>query len=343
LLLLAPVSVLAIAVGQLMLPVLFDSQSAEAVDLARVYLLTVALVLWSELINGLLLGARDYLWFNVVLFAQPALAALAFLVLWRLDALTVASALAVSAGTSLLVQSVAMARVLRNSGGFGRPDLRLGLETLWYGFRGHGALLSNALNQRLDLLILPAFVSAAAIGLYSIAANISLIVWMLANNLANIVLPAAAHDPERGPHKVVRSLQVTLVIAACVAAGLLAVARPALGLVYGADFGDAAPALRVLLPGTALFAGASILIAGLYAANRPSIATGVQVAGLVVTVVGLLVFLPGRGIMTAAIISTASYSVVFLAALVCYKRVVGLRWKTFLAFPAALRPQRSTG
>jgi O-antigen/teichoic acid export membrane protein len=329
-LLLVPLSLAAIAVGELVLPALFSSQSGDAVDLARVFIPTVVLVLWTELTLGLLLGARDYRFANVMRFAQPALFAAVLVVLWRLGDLTVAATLATAAVTTALVQLVAMARVLRNTGGFARPDLRLGLQTLWYGIRGHGALLANALNQRLDLLIMPAFIAASGLGLYSIAANVSLIVSTLANSLATIVLPAAAHDPARGPRKVVGALHAALGIATLFAGVLIAIARPALDLVYGSSFAAAAPALRVLLPGTVLLAGALILVAGLYAANRPTIATGVQLAGLVVTVVGLLVFLPGAGIMAAAIVSTASYAVVFVAALVAYKRVAGLPWRSFL-------------
>jgi O-antigen/teichoic acid export membrane protein len=332
-LLMVPLSLVALAVGELALPALFSSQSHHAVYLARIYLFTVILVLWSELTGGLLLGAGDYRFVNVVRFAQPALFALALIVLWRTGELSVGRALACSAATTLGVQLVAMARALRRSGGFGKLDVRLGLETLWYGIRGHGAFLSNVLNERLDLLILPALIAAAGIGLYSVAANVSLIVATLANALAGIVLPAAARDPERGPSKVIAALQAALGVGGAFAIGLVLLARPALKLVYGGSFGAAAPALRILLPGTVLLAGGLILVAGLYAANRPTIATGVQVAGLVVTVVGLLVFLPGGSIMTAAIVSTVAYSVVFVAAVIAYKRVVRLRWKSFVALP----------
>lgn len=341
-LLLVPLSLIGIAVGELALPTLFGSQSQSAVDMARVYLPTIFLVLWLELTNGLLLGARDYRFANVVRFAQPALFALVQLVLWRTGDLTVGTSLASAAATTFAVQCVATARALRLSGGLGPFDLRLGLETLWYGVRGHGALLANALNQRLDLLIMPAFIAATGIGLYSIAANVSLIVSTLANSLATIVLPAAAHDRARGPRTVVGSLQATIGLAALLALALIGLARPALELVYGTEFGPAAPALRVLLPGTVLLAGALILVAGLYAANRPTIATGVQLAGLGVTIVGLLVFLPGGSIMTAAIVSTASYAVVFVAALIAYRRVEALPWRAFVSRPLAPSAGRSS-
>ena len=332
-----PLALLALGAGELALPALFGSQSHHAIDLARVYLPGVAVVLWIELTNGLLLGAKDYRFVNVVRFVQPALFAVSQFLVWRLWGLTVASAVGTWMASMLITQCVATVRVLRNTGTVARPDIRLGVETLWYGIRGHGAFLANNLNQRLDLLIMPAFITAFGLGLYTVAANVSLIVSTLALSLAAIVLPAAAHDPERGSRTVLGSLQAALTIAALLAAGLFLLAHPALTFVYGDKFGGAAPALRVLLPGTTLLAGASILVAGLYAANRPTVATGVQLAGLAITVGGLLIFLPGHGIMVAAIVSTASYSAVFVGAVLAYKRVAGVRWRAFLTAPMAAR------
>jgi O-antigen/teichoic acid export membrane protein len=170
-----------------------------------------------------------------------------------------------------------------------------------------------------------------------VATNISLIVFQLSNTFAGLVLPAAARDPRRGPIKVIGSLHATLVIAGALALALGVFARPLLGLVYGDDFRDAAEPLRLLLPGAVLFAGSSIVGAGVYAAGRPFTATIAQVAGMVVTIVGLVVFLSRGGITAAAIVSSASYATVFLATLVAYRYVVGIPWRAFLPTPARLR------
>jgi O-antigen/teichoic acid export membrane protein len=143
--------------------------------------------------------------------------------------------------------------------GVGRPDLRLGLRTLWYGARGEGATLAANVNTRLDVAMLPAFVSAASVGLYSVATNVSLIVYTMANTFAGLVLPSAARDPQRGTLKVIGSLYATVAIAALLALALALFARPLIGFVYGDDFREAADPLRLLLPGAVLFAGASIV------------------------------------------------------------------------------------
>lgn len=334
---LSVLALVAFAIGQLALPVLFDAQSTEAIAIARVYLVTIVLVLSAALTNGMLLGAEDYGFVNAARLAQPALLAVAQSVLWALDALTVESSLGSAAASSLLVQAVALRRVLARTGGFGPFDRALARDTFSYGFRGQGAVLAGALNQRLDLLILPAFVAAAGIGLYSVAANVSLIVYVASQSFSAILLPAAVRRGVGGPATVLRSLWAVAGLALLAALALFVVARPALELVYGRDFGEAATTLRLLLPGTVLLAAASVLVAGLYAAGRPGLSTIVQAGGLVVTVVGLLVFVRSGGITAAAIVSTAAYGTVFVAALVAYRRATGLAWRSFV------NPSRSAG
>jgi O-antigen/teichoic acid export membrane protein len=151
------------------------------------------------------------------------------------------------------------------------------------------------------------------------------------------VLPAAARDRERGPIKVVGSLWASLAVAGVLALGLAVFARPLLGFVYGDDFRDAAEPLVLLLPGAVLFAGASILGAGVYAAGRPFTATLAQLLGMVVTVFGLFAFLRTGGITAAALVSSASYATVFLVTLVVYKRIARVPWRQFLPTPARLR------
>jgi O-antigen/teichoic acid export membrane protein len=221
--------------------------------------------------------------------------------------------------------------------GVGRLDPRLGAASLWYGVRGQGSTVATNVTARLDVAMLPAFVTNANVGLYSVAANLSLIVHQLSNTFAGLVLPAAASDPERGRIKVIGSLWASLVVAGAIAAVLALFARPLIGLVYGDSFRDAAEPLLLLLPGVVLFAGSSILAAGVYAAGRPFTATFAQLLGMAVTVVGLFVFLRSGGITAAAIVSTVSYATVFAAMLIAYKRVSDTPWSAFVPSPARLR------
>jgi O-antigen/teichoic acid export membrane protein len=336
LLMLLPLTAVAIALSELLLGTIFATDGQEAITLGHWFLFTIVLVVGLELNYGLLLGAHDYVVYNVLRLAPPTLMAVSFVVLWGLDVLTVKSALIAPTAATAVVLAVGIARSIRQIG-VGRPDLRFGLHTLWYGIRGHGVNVAANVNARLDVAMLPAFVTAASVGLYSVATNVSLIVYQLSNTFAGVVLPAAARDPRRGPVKVVGSLYATLAIAGVLALVLGLFARPLIGIVYGARFRDAAEPLRLLLPGAVLFAGSSIVSAGVYAAGRPFTATVGQLIGMAVTVVGLLVFLRTGGVTAAALVSTTAYATVFVVTFVAYKAVSGMPWRWFLPTLARLR------
>jgi len=335
LLMLLPLTAIAIVVTELLLSTIFAVHAPGAIESGRWFLFTIVLVVGFELNSGVLLGEHDFLVFNLLRFMQPALVALGVTVVWRLGSLTVTSALLVATVASVIVLALGMTRSALRTG-WGRPDLTLGRTTLWYGIRGHGVMVATNVNARLDVAMLPAFVAAASVGIYSVATNVSLIIYQLANTFAALLIPAAARDTERAQTRIVGSLFGTLAIAGALALGLGLFARPMLEVVYGQQFGAAASTLRLLLPGSVLFAGSSILTAGIYALGKPFTATSAQVAGMAVTVIGLLVFLRVGGITAAALVSTASYATVFIATAIAYKRAANVPWRVFVPTPARI-------
>ena len=138
----------------------------------------------------------------------------------------------------------------------------------------------------------------------------------------------------------VHSLQATLAIGACLALLIGAAADVGLRLLYGSEFTRSDLVLRLMLPGAVCYACAGVLWSGLYALNRPLTAAVSQASGVVVTVVGLLIFLQRGEIVAAALVSTTSYATVFASALVLYRRAAGLGWRDFLTLPPILELPR---
>lgn len=335
LVMLVPIGIGALAAGLLLVPVLMAAQTEEAVRLGRLYVVTIVLVVLAELTYGLLLGHQDFLVYLAIVFAHPAATAIAYLALWAAGAFSVESAVATSAIVSVAGTAIAFARLLTKQG-FGRPSLAIGRSTLWYGVRSHGTSLGGQVNTRLDLLIMPAILAASSVGLYAVATSVSWIVVSFSALLGTVVMPAAARRGAEGHRTVITALHAILLISALIALVLGLAGDLAVRLVYGASFADSVLPLQILLPGSVLWAGATILVAGLYAANRPLTAFMPQAAGMLVTVVGLALFLEAGGIEAAAAISSASYALVFAGCLVLYRRATGLPWRAFRPDPAAL-------
>ncbi|MBP2299378.1 O-antigen/teichoic acid export membrane protein [Azospirillum picis] len=343
-LMLIPVSAAAIAAGLFLLPTLLAAQPADTLGLARLYLPIIALALLSELMLGLLLGDQDFRTFNALNFIQPAGVAVAYLALWAAGRFTVESAVAAQAAMSALVLVAATARILRRHG-IGRPDPALGRRTAWYALRTHGDVVGGVVTQRLDLLVIPAYLSAAQVGLYALATSLSWLIVSLSGALASVVMPAATRRGRSGRELVLASLQATFLVGGVLGGGLFVFADIAIHIVYGPAFAASALPLRLLLPGAVLYAAASILLNGLYAENRPFTATMAHLLGMAATMAGLLLFLRDGGILAAAAVSTVAYALVFLTAAALYRRATGLPWRAFLPDPPLLlsMPRRLLG
>ena len=329
---LVPAGILAVVVGEAVLPYALHAQSEATLRLARFFMFSVVLTPVGLLKLGILLGTQRYLFYNAFGLAQPAMTAALYVVLWQLGVLSTATGLGVTLGVSLAFGVVLTVTTLR--GRIGRPDWSGGLKSAWYGLRAHGTNLGGMMNSRLDLMIIPAFLAASSVGLYSVATNISWVVVSISASIAAIVMPTAARHAEEGVSVVVRSLQATFVVAALLALGIWLVGGFALRLLYGSQFEAGVAPLRLLLPGSVCYACAAVLWSGLYALNRPLTAAASQALGLVVTVTGLTVFLRAGGIEVAALVSTVAYTAVFAAALVLYRRATNLAWREFVTLPA---------
>ncbi len=324
-----PISAIAVSIGEFSLPWLLSAQSIETLSLARLYVPTIVLVMLSDLVLGLVLGGQDFLYFNVMSFVQPAGVAALYPLLWLSGHFTVASAVVAQAAMAVVMLAAATTHVVRRHG-LAWPNVDIWRRTFWYALRAHGEVVSGTISQRLDLLIIPAFLTASSVGFYAIATNVSWIVVSVSGALSTILMPAAAHRGESGRSLVIKSLHATFVIGTVLGGGLFLFADTAIRIVYGAEFLESALPLRILLPGALAYAGACVFINGLYAENRPFTATLAQALGMVVTVAGLLSFLRLGGILAAAIVSTAAYFLVFATAGILYRHAAGLKWHAFV-------------
>jgi O-antigen/teichoic acid export membrane protein len=329
-----PFGVLAIIVGELALPILFSAQSGETIDLGRIYLAIVLVMMLQAVQWGMLLGAHDFLFYNAIRLLQPGLTAVGYIACWALGAFSVEAALVINAVATGAAFLLAGLRLLRRQG-LGRPSPALLRETLSFGLKAHMGSLAGLINARLDLLIVPAFLGAASVGLYSVATNVTSIIITLTATIATIVMPVAARREKQSPRTVIRTLQVVLLLGVAIALPLAGIANVALGIVYGADFEPAATALRILLPGVVLDAAAMVLWSGLLAANRPLLSSVAAIPAALITVVGLVLFLEEGGIEVAAVVSSCAYTVVFVISVFLYKHVAKLSWRDFVTPPAA--------
>jgi O-antigen/teichoic acid export membrane protein len=328
-----PLALIGIALTELLLPVVFAAQTDTAIDLARIYLLVIPIIAFQQIFSGMLLGDHDFFYYNVTRFLYPALAAAVYAACLLFDAFSVEAALIANGAAMGVALVISAYRSLRRHG-LGRPDRALLRHTFKYGVKAHAGSTAGLVNARLDLIVIPAFLTAASVGLYSIATNVTSIITTLTGTVALMALPIAARE-QGAPRPILITLQTAMGISLVLAIPLAVLAPVLLGLVYGSDFESAATALRLLLPGAVLAAGVNVLVAGLLAANRPLTVSAASGLAAALTIGGLIVFLPIGGITAAAIVTSVVYVVEFSLMAELYRRAVGIRWIHFFRVPAA--------
>lgn len=187
---------------------------------------------------------------------------------------------------------------------FLRPMLRFGTSNV-------AATAPNALNSRVDQLILAVMVPASALGQYSVAVSISILATPLVTAFGYVAFPRLARG-ERIRDTIKSATRGSLLLS-IVICGMIAACGPWLvPLVLGPAYHSVSVLLLILAPGAAVVAVNQVLGDILRGLGRPGLVARCEWLGLVCTIIGLVLFVPRWGAVGAAATSTVTYLVVFV-------------------------------
>ncbi|MBI5302900.1 MAG: oligosaccharide flippase family protein [Chloroflexi bacterium] len=192
------------------------------------------------------------------------------------------------------------------------------VETVWakhllaYGTKSYWGSLSWVANARLDQFVMSAIVGMDALGQYAVAVSYSNVLFPVTGAFATILFPRVAEDQQNAGARILRILKLNLGVSVTGALALGIICSVALPFLFGSRFTLAVNSALVLLLGTVFLSANYVLSDGLRGLGRPFATTIAEIAGLLVTLVGLIALLPYFGILGAAITSVASYMTVFI-------------------------------
>ncbi len=254
-------------------------------------------------------------------------------------ALTVSGAMILHLGVlgamwawSLCVYGAAAVVVIRAASALrGTPEWDFGdgvRSIIGYGLRSAINGVMGFLNYRIDSLVLIAFLGAAGFGVYSVAVSAGEILFRIPRAVATATtFRVGAATFEESAATTAKSIRTSIAVVTAFALPLFVLAPWLVELFYGSRFADAAPALRILLPGIVLFVSAGLFSPFFaFQMGRPIIVVYISLFMIVVQT-GLGVWLvPILKLNGAAIASSATYltSALFVTWYFC--RLTGLRW-----------------
>lgn len=321
----------------LVIPAMMAGYPAWATAAALACLAVAPLNALHMIFKQSLAAAGAYRLYNLASVVSPALFLLALGVVSLGWGLTPGLAIAALAGAAA-VNAIWLAPVWRRAV---RPGLGRLRET-WRRMKGYvwqsaGADLVIALSSSVDRLVLIPLVSGEALGLYVVAFSFSRLLLVLRPAIDAVVFPSMADRPP-GEMKILhdRAFRIALVVLAAALVSLFALDRILLGLLYGEAFAQAAPLFRILAVEAALALLGGITMRYALARGLPTLASAVQVGGLVASAGLMLWLVPLLGVEGAAL-SAAAAAGLKLAALVVALAALGHGLPRVIPGPADLR------
>jgi len=192
-------------------------------------------------------------------------------------------------------------------------------ETLNYGAKCYVANIMQFFNFRLDSLIVNVYLGASGTGLYSVSVALAELLWYLPNAAAYVLFPKSAEIEAHAMRKMLPKVLFTTVGITTGTAIVLAIGgRLIIGTLYSKAFLPAYGPLLALLPGVICLGAANVLLANLSGSGHPIYQSMSVGASLVFTISLDFALIPQYGIMGAAVASSISYFVGFLAAVYFY-------------------------
>ena len=197
-----------------------------------------------------------------------------------------------------------------------------------YGIRSGVYGLLGFLNYRIDSLVLIAFLGASGFGVYSVAVSAGELLFRIPRAVATATTyRVGASTFEESAATTAKAIRTSTAVVMAGALPLFMIAPWLISLLYGSRFADAAPALRILLPGIVLFVSAGLFSPFFaFQMGRPIIVVYISLLMIAVQTATGVWLVPILKLNGAAIASTATYltSAVFVTWYFC--RLTKLRW-----------------
>ena len=293
-------------------------------------------ILASALVDAgysFVLGCSRFGLHAVITVTTAWLYALAVAAVWATVGLTVARAALIWVavqGVKALVLLWASAR----TSGIGRPDRALLRESIGFGIRAWVGSLSDALNDRVDQILLAFIATEATLGVYAVAVNAWEILLYLPGAAATAVLPSVARaDRSLRVEQVLKAFRSVALVSLSGLAVAAVAGPPLLVLVFGAPFEASIGPFLWLLPGTLGYVALGIFSSALVGSSSPGLSSFGPLVSLVLGIVLDLVLIPSFGAQGAAFASSAALLAGGATALTLY------RTRASFAIGALVRPR----
>jgi O-antigen/teichoic acid export membrane protein len=301
-LLLASVSSLvAMAIGAMLLPVLMDQYSPAIVSFAQACLVCVAVNSLQQLLRQAFAAVGRFGYCNLTQLLPQLfhlIALVSIVVVTALTAHNAILALLVSGAVAVLALLPAFIRILRPVFAHTWSELR---QLAFFGMRAAPMDLVFALATSADRLVLIPLLPASDLGFYAVAFSFSRVIQLVQPAIVSVFLAQMSAQSEAGGRQLHDHACRFLIAALAVGCAVLWIGgERLLAFTYGAQFASANTVFRILVVEASLAVISQVTVQLFLARDRPGVVSTIQVIVLGLSLAMLLTLVPLYGAVGAA-------------------------------------------
>jgi len=301
--LISGLSVLLIAIGIAIFPLVFQGHSPEIQTIALVFLCAYLPTYFTSLFtSGMFQGHLQIAAWNVLRALVPLTYLVAILLAIAFDHETVAGFATAYIIAQLVAAAVGLALIARKGWVSFRPRYRVMRGLVIYGAKVHVGEIFYSLRQRIDQALISLWLPTADLGIYAVALTVANAPLIMVYTLANVAFPKISQQAARGGKLEVfgRYLRFSLALALGLILVLWAVVPWLLPLVFKQPFAPAVPITNILLIGTLPLAAKLMFQQALKAWDRSLVVSRAELVGLAVAALAIVSLMPPFGLIGAA-------------------------------------------
>ena len=196
-----------------------------------------------------------------------------------------------------------------------------------YGYKAHLSNILAFVNYRADMLLLSFFIGPAAVGIYTVAVNITEQLWLLSSAISTVLLPRLSQlSTDEDKRNLLTPLIARWVLWLTLIASLVLVALGSyiIQLIFGSDFKEAYSAMVLLIPGITVGACSRVLANDMASRGRPELNLATSWIAVIINIIGNIILIPRFGIQGAAAATSFAYTINFIMRLAMHNYFTGV-------------------
>jgi O-antigen/teichoic acid export membrane protein len=292
-------------------PLALHRHDSGTITSGLIYSGFVAMNMFGLAMNGTLNGLHRYGSYNAARLSIGFAIVGAQTVLLILGTFSVRTIVVVIMGCYVACLLFDIALTWRARPGRLRADPATARQIFSYGLRSATSNTSSFLNQRLDQLVISAFLTARQLGIYVVAITFTLFTPLIGASIGVAALPNIARLDSREEQALLarRMVSASLIISIVVSVPIIVLAPLLIKLFFGSAFSIGGDITRVTAVASISFSTTRTLEGVLRGVGRPLDAGIAEVVALGGTVISLATLLPTLGLIGAAWASLLAYTV----------------------------------